>query len=203
MNLLFIHGWAFDGHFWNRLLPLLPECRAQIVDRGFFGSASALPQAKDERTVLVGHSLGFLHGMNMERAWRAVIAINGFAHFVPDCFSAAALREMRGRLQKDTQKTVQTFHDTLGTTPPFGTPNAEKLRAGLDELLEGPVLGNLEKGGAPLLSLASHNDPLVPESASRLLGPSTLFHPTGGHVLPLTDPAWCANAMKTFLRDLP
>ena len=202
MHLIFIHGWALDWSFWDALLPLLPECRATVVERGFFTTAPASAIPEDEPAVLVGHSLGFLHGMNARRNWRGLVAINAFARFTPDCVSAPALQEMKNRMQRDVGKTLRVFHDTIGAQPPYGNPNLARLDEGLDELRDHDLTETLIALNLPHLSLASRNDPLVPESASRALSAATQFHPTGGHVLPRTEPVWCAEAIRTFLKTI-
>jgi pimeloyl-[acyl-carrier protein] methyl ester esterase len=82
-------------------------------------------------------------------------------------------------------------------------PDIDRLRAGLDEL-QADITPLLEPMITPGLVLAARNDPLVPPKVSENLCGLTregalLWHETAGHLLPLRDPEWCANAIKDFL----
>ena len=62
MELVFIHGFGFDASVWDPLFELLPQFKKRRIDLGFFGAA-AEPLRLEGPSVLVGHSLGFLHGL--------------------------------------------------------------------------------------------------------------------------------------------
>src|SRR5262245_19094736 len=102
VELVFIHGWGFDARFWDALSTLLPQFPQKRIDFGFFAS----PKADDAPTsphILIGHSLGFVHGITKMKKWDGWIAINSFPRFVktetkPGCTSAAELRDIRQRL---------------------------------------------------------------------------------------------------------
>ncbi|MDX2028830.1 MAG: alpha/beta hydrolase [Alphaproteobacteria bacterium] len=202
MELVFIHGWGFDARFWDAVSARLRQFPQQRVDLGFFGRASEPVHAP---AVLVGHSLGFLHGLP-QRNWAGWIAINSFPRFVQTpgqegCVPPAMLREMRMRLSANPAQTLQDFHAMIGSPMPEGMPNAECLREGLDALRDGAVDENTACN-IPGLVLASRKDPLVPVAASEKLGRMAqqgLWHEAGGHILPQSDPDWCAQAIENFV----
>ena len=204
MKLVFIHGWGFNSDFWNGVSKFLPGFKQERIDLGFLGEGSDIPET-DEPSLLIGHSLGFLKGLSLSQNWKGWIAINSFPRFITDaskagCVSLASLRDMRIRLQTDPLKTLHSFHAFIGSVPPEGTPNPLRLREGLDALglLDAE---QLKADTYRSLVLASHNDPLVPLATSEALAhkKDILWHPTGGHVLPLIDPSWCANAIQSFI----
>ena len=208
MELVFIHGWGFDAGFWDALSPLLPEYRQQRIDLGFYGqSLPEFPAHGD--CILIGHSLGFVHGMKQKQNWKGWIAINSFPRFVrtpsqAGCVASAQLREMNIGLGFAPARALQAFHKMVGTTVPSGIPDIGRLRAGLDELRDADI-SDISHSHIPLLVLASRNDPLVPPETSEALGSinaqfDVLWHDSGGHVLPLNDPAWCAKSVGRFMQ---
>lgn len=207
MKLTFIHGWGFDARFWNALSELLPQYEQQRVDLGFFGAPT--PVLSGEPGILVGHSLGFVHGLKLRQDWRGWIAINSFARFVrtatqPGCVEAAELRELRMRMTTDPASALQRTYEKLEAHPPAGTPDIPRLLVGLDELRDCDVSDILENIDVPGLVLAGREDHLVPPKTSLALcghAPhgSVTWHETGGHMLPARDPVWCAKAIESFL----
>jgi len=220
IELVFIHGWGFDAHFWDALASKLPHHRQLRVDLEFIkkisgvtGKFSTVSVEKilenENRSILIGHSLGFVHGLQAGRNWAGWIAINSFPHFVakensPACVTAASLREMRMRLQKATENTLADFYKRIGAKPPPGTPNVERLREGLDELRDADVTETLQTLDVPGLVLAGRNDPLVPFAVSEKLGSMAkggglVVNEEGGHLLPQTASSWCALAIANFV----
>lgn len=207
MKLVFIHGWGFDARFWNALALLLPQYQQERIELGFLSSRRTEKFPQDTPAILIGHSLGFIHGWQQRQDWSAWVAINSFPRFVqtetqPGCVPAAALREMRMKLVVQPEKTLQSFYKQNNAEAPQGTPDIERLREGLDELRDGDVRKILETANIPGLVLAAFNDPLVPIAVSEELGRTAqriAWHETGGHVLPQSDPGWCAEAIRGFL----
>ncbi|HUY68731.1 MAG TPA: alpha/beta hydrolase [Alphaproteobacteria bacterium] len=231
VELVFIHGWGFDASFWDPLCELLPPFPQRRVDLGFFGASghaplpaktkglvppeggtklrfSLPPPPGGRKPVLVGHSLGFLHGVTVRQDWRGWVAINGFVRFAEDgsgtgCMPAADLRAMKMRLQKNPRDTLKDFYQSIEAKPLSNVPDAARLCAGLDELRDGDVAKTLAALDVPGLALAARNDPLVPVRASETLGQKAsgglLWHEDGGHNMPQSDAAWCARAITDFL----
>jgi pimeloyl-[acyl-carrier protein] methyl ester esterase len=208
MELVFIHGWGFDARFWDALGALLPKYEKRRVDFGYFGTPAPIPTSPD--SILIGHSLGFLHGIRQKQGWRGWVAINSFRRFLrtdtqAGCASDAELRELKIGLSADPARALDTFYDRIEAPVPEGMPDLERLRAGLEELRYGDISGTLEQMDARGLVLASRNDPLVSPKVSEALCASVRhgelrWHETGGHALPLRDPDWCALMIDDFLK---
>lgn len=205
MKLIFIHGWGFDAHVWDSVTSLLADDNQQCLDMGFFGKP--MLDMDSEPAILIGHSLGFVHGLTLRNNWHGWIAINSFPRFLttptaPGCVPSSALRDMRMRLTVAPEKTLKGFHELLGSSMPSGTPDMEKLREGLDRLRDSEV-GETAAQISPGLVLASRHDPLVPAGTSEALAHNKdiLWHEGGGHILPQTDPAFCAHAIRCFMEE--
>jgi pimeloyl-[acyl-carrier protein] methyl ester esterase len=206
MKLIFIHGWGFDAGFWDRLAPLLPEFGQQRIDLGFFGKKT--DDVQPEENILVGHSLGFVHGMRNSQNWAGWVAINCFPRFVSDgdkigCVEPAVLRTMRQQLAKNPERTLTAFYELIGASQMVAaSSDLDNLSAGLDELRDADIGGLLQTNTKPGLILAAKNDPLVPVSTSEAMAVSNKrlrWHPTGGHILPQSEAAWCAKVIEDFM----
>jgi len=200
-TLVFIHGWGLAPDFWNRLAPLLPGTEQHRVNLGFYGEPAETFPGDD--CVLIGHSLGFVYGMAKKKNWRGWIAINSFPRFVgppgSGCASLDELKDMASRLEKNPAETLKKFYAFIGAEPPAGYPDLKKLREALDMLR---ILA-VGRSAIPGLMLAARNDCLVPEATGAALaaGHSAEWHESGGHVLPQSDPAWCAERISSFLKQ--
>ncbi len=208
MELVFVHGWGFEASFWDPLAAFLTDYPQQRVDRGYFGSKRDLVKT-NQKSVLIGHSLGFVHGLSLRQDWAGLIAINSFARFIREenkmgCVAPSVLRDMRMRLVADPAKTLGDFYGLIGAKPPAGTPDTARLREGLDELRDTDCGASLAALDVPTLILASRDDELVPVKASEALAREAMqgrleWHSTGNHTLPQSDPDWCALHIKRFL----
>ncbi len=209
MKLIFIHGWAFDASFWGELSAFLPQYEQQRMDLGFFAESSA-EDIIAEKSILVGHSLGFVRGLNLTKNWAGIIAINSFPNFVEQtnrvgCVAPLALRSMRQKLGVNAQKTLDDFYRLTGAIPPQkpSVPNINRLKEGLDELRDVKDSNLMTMQNKPNLILAASNDPLVPQAVTESFSTVTaniLWHDDGGHLLPRNDPAWCASAITGFMQ---
>jgi pimeloyl-[acyl-carrier protein] methyl ester esterase len=210
MRLVFIHGWGFDARIWNGVagcLPHIPHIKGEL---GFLGQPPVPPVFQDG-DILVGHSLGFLWGMAQGHFFPRWVAINSFACFTHDdpqktCVPSANLRALRRNLARDPQKTLRDFH-TLITSPDAPDQfDAGKLDAGI-ALLETLDLGEslLERDNHGLI-LAAQDDALVPVAATEYLASNCrtvdIMWKAGGHILPITEPDWCATQIEKFLNDV-
>lgn len=199
MNLVFIHGWGFDQSFWQALAARLTRYQQEFVDLGFFGAASPLEPAAPDR-ILIGHSLGFVHGLQSKKNWAGVIAINSFARFPA---SGAVLDGMKKQCARDPALTLARFYERIEAEAPtvIAQPNKEKLCEGLDVLRDVDMSGELADLSVPALVLAAENDPLVPIEVSQRIKAGADFHShaSGGHILPKSDAAWCAERISQFL----
>jgi pimeloyl-[acyl-carrier protein] methyl ester esterase len=203
MRLVFIHGWALRPDIWDALAPLLPGPQIR-VDLGYF-AAPDIP-ALQSGDVLVGHSAGLLWGLRQRGDWAGVVAVNAFARFCFDssgegCVEPAALRAMRQALERDAQSCADSFRATIGLPPAQAEAQKERLMDGLDLLRDFDATPLA--GGRPTLALGAENDALAPPAASRRLadvsGGTLALHDAGGHGLPWTAPAFCAERIAAFL----
>ncbi|MGE3624488.1 MAG: alpha/beta fold hydrolase [Bdellovibrionales bacterium] len=207
-KLVFIHGWGFDAGFWDPLAAHLAQFSQSRIDLGFYGAPADCLTATAS-CLLIGHSLGFMHGITNGQGWRGWIAVNGFSRFIHTpagmgCLPPAQLRAMRAGLNADAQKTLSNFYKLVGTLPPSGAPVPARLGEGLDALRDMDIHDTLSGSTVPGLVLAADDDPLVPAAVSHELGRfagdgNLRMHAHAGHLLPLTRPAWCAEAIYDFI----
>jgi len=203
-SLVFVHGWGFDAGFWHPVRALLPDRACAAIDLGFTGEASA-PEPP-AGAVAVGHSLGFL--WLLERRpfpWRALIAINGFPRFVEgDGFrpavAARALERMIAEFDRNPGKVAAEFLVRCGASAPADGFDARRMAEALRWLLEWDGRRALSAETAPVHVLAGRGDPIVPPAmtVAGFAGRQIHWH-EGGHLLPQTDPAWCAERIVACL----
>lgn len=206
MRLVFVHGWGFHAGIWEALIPCLHGHETGVVDLGFCRGGPKALSSLPEDAVYVGHSFGVLwllrHG---PRPMKGLVSIGGF-----DCFHAhvapSAIDPIRLGITKNLPAQMQHFWRQCGA-PGFSAIEFDRatLLAGLDWLCKWDGRKDLEALRAPMLALASEDDPIVPAAASRAMweGRADLhMRPDGGHALPLTRPEWCAEHIAGFLDGL-
>lgn len=221
MDLVFVHGWGFNAEFWDSVLALIsPASRPQRphhihnVDLGFFGPSrltfEQIVPVCSGNAVLVGHSLGFLSGLAQTRAWKGLIGINTFPCFVDKpgakgCVAPAVLRDLKRRLNQNPQNALLDFYKLIHASsyaPRLTDIDVWPLTKGLDLLASMDARSLLTNLSCPALFLASRNDPLVPALVSQSLeryGELKMLE-SDSHILPLYDPALCAEHIERYLR---
>lgn len=207
MHLVFIHGWGFGPDIWAPVLERLDyRMKTTCVDLGFFQPANLLDDIPP-RSVIAGHSLGFLwllkHGLKFSPD--AVISISGFDRFTPHV-DPRIVRAMKKGVERNVDRQLQSFWDNCGVADykPASQPDNKRLIEGLDwlETLDGrEELAGLD---CPKLVLAARGDKIVPEPMSRDIwtGQDILWSETGGHMLPVTRPDWTAQKITEFIDEL-
>ena len=113
---------------------------------------------------------------------------------------------MRRGLRRDAYQTVEAFWRGCGTEP-FAPPDAlkvERLDEGLGWLMDWDETEAKAELACPILTLAARDDAIVPPAMSEAIWRSDtiLWSDTGGHVLPLKHPEWCANHVLDFAHAL-
>jgi pimeloyl-[acyl-carrier protein] methyl ester esterase len=198
------HGWGYDAAFWAPLAALLGPIAAD--DRGYFGSPRADPVDAAAPHLLVGHSLGVMRlADEAGPGCRGIVAINGFDRFAAGPgfpgVASRALDRMARRYGDDPAGTVVAFRDRCGDAAPLPGPPTPRLADDLALLRHGRVRLAPD---LPLLRLDGADDPLLSPAHREacLAGASARVSPSGGHLLPLTDPDWCADAISAFLACL-
>jgi pimeloyl-[acyl-carrier protein] methyl ester esterase len=196
--LVLLHGWGCDAAMWDRVVPLLPRFDVIRLDRGYFGAQRQCDRP-DRACVAVGHSLG---AMWLARMWGDVplVAINGFDRFCgQDGVPSRVLARMQTRFAQTPGAVLDDFRLTVGAGPTPAMPSPQPLAEDL-ALLADDSAPPLRK--APLLVLQAQDDPLLPAALrdGTFGGLNSRSRADGGHMLPLTQPAWCAAQIEAFAR---
>lgn len=206
MRFFFVHGWGFDTTLWDRLAPLLPEWPSDRLDRGYFGQFQE--PSPTTPFVAVAHSFGamlMLRGMPAE--CRGLIAINGFERFsaTPNRAGVAprVLDRMIARFDEDAPAVLAEFRRRCGWMAPFQNIERERLRQDLRTLRDGDYREQAARFARPILSVQGGADPILPTGLreSAFASASVVNYatsPGGGHLLPVTDPDFCANQIRVF-----
>jgi len=207
-TLVFVHGWAFEPGFWDPLRKLLDAWPQWVLDMGYF-----MPGAPDQEElppgplVMIGHSFGYmramLHAPERVRAW---VSINGFTRFsagpdFPHGVAERVLQRMAARLLASPAAVVDDFRRRCGAGPAGSAPRQQILARDLDAMLTQDLRALNRQRSAPLLTMAGEADPIVPPGMTRdaFDGDEIDWAPEGGHLLPLSDPGWCAARIVGFL----
>lgn len=213
-RLLLVHGWGFDATVWDALAAALPEAECRRVDLGYFGALCPPPPPlpdDDGPVIAVGHSLGVLWLLQTRPCpWAGLVAINGFPRFTeaPDYAPAVPgrmLERMIARFPKAPAAVLAEFRRRCGAdAAPPADLDAARLLDGLIALRDWDARAAL---AGPRLVLSGRDDPILPPGMAEHAfgtGPAVIHHehPTGGHRLPLTEPAWCAAHLRAFSAGL-
>jgi len=207
---LFLHGWAFDRTVWGDVIGFLPGVECRVADRGYFGNPCALDAPGD--TLVVAHSLGAMQALaNLPAHCRGMVAINGFERFSAATdwpgIAPRVLQRMLARLDEDPASVVNEFRMRCGTVAQDGPADLAALRADLTMLRDGDTRAAAAAWRLPLITLEADDDPIVPQSLrdaafAAVPGRVRLRRATGGHLLPLADPATCAATIRDALDAL-
>lgn len=212
MKLLFVHGWGFDAGFWRLLAAQLREWEQVIEDRGYFGAPTGPGALVEGPCIAVTHSLGTMRLLAAPPPGLAgLVAINGFARFTarPDKAGVPVrvVDRMIRRFAQSPASVLADFRRTCGC--PEGKQGAEPDT--LDTALLQADLLRLRNGDSPpcpvpLLAIHGGRDPLLPpamrEEAFSREDAQHIDVPEGGHLLPLEDPALCAQAVRGMIGTL-
>lgn len=205
--LLFDHGWAFDSRIWRAVGERLSGFRCLYADRGYFRDARE-PVA-EAPYCHVGHSMGALRGMaSASGECLGLVAINGFDCFMArDGFPGVAPRvldRMIANFETRPGEVVSQFRQRCGAGEPEESLDVTRLGADLLALRNADCRGARD---LPILSLQGGEDPILPPAMR-----AALFAGAGrvereeregaGHLLPLTDPDYCAAMIADFAEQL-
>jgi pimeloyl-[acyl-carrier protein] methyl ester esterase len=204
MNFVFVHGWGFHAGLWSDVAARLGG-ETHLVDLGFVSGGPRASNDWPDDAVAIGHSLGLLWLLRQKRPIRALVSVGGF-----DCFCCHMPRSrvvaMHRALLRDPAAMLASFWEGCGAAP-FAPPEAlqtGRLAEGLDWLMDWDARGVSASLDCPVLALAARDDAIVPQDMSeRIWGNRLLWSEDGGHVLPLSRPEWCADAVREFVDGLP
>jgi pimeloyl-[acyl-carrier protein] methyl ester esterase len=199
--LILLHGWGYQAAFWQPLIAALSDMDCRAWDLGYFGTPSFLPPERE--AVAVGHSHGLQWLLHQRPfAWKGLISINGFSRFaaatdLPEGVPLAQIDRLGETLEQDPLGCLTGFRQRCGDwVAPPDTPDIVRLLDSLEHLRQWD-----ERPAVPDLALCGEADKVVPASLSRALFPEgTMRWHTGGHLLPLQDPDWCAGEIRTWLK---
>lgn len=196
-SVVLVHGWGYDAGLWDALRARL-TVEATTVDFGYFGAVSPAPTFT-EPVIAVGHSLGALWWLTQSGIpWRRLLCINGFPRFIEATDYAPAvaprvLARMRQQFEREPAAVLADFHARCGGHAPNGTPDIERLAAGLDALSSWDGRATLAARRADIVALAGTHDPIVPAAMSALAFGTVESIDAPGHLLPVTHPELCAQ----------
>lgn len=210
-TLLFVHGWAFGPDIWAPLRARLIDWPQATIDLGYFGAAHT--PTLNGSYIVIGHSYGVAHSLAHPCSKLAgFVSINGFARFcandmLPQGVPTRVLERMLSRLDKDAGAVVSDFRIRCAAPPTCAHPHTAALRRDLLALRDSDARTILEQLNVPVLALAGDADPIVaPTSTQAQFGQHqhiTLYwRENGDHLLPLSAPDWCADALRHFLDTL-
>lgn len=190
------------------MAPLLGQGEVSLVDLGFISGGPEAAKDWPDGAIGVGHSLGLLwllRQASQGRRFRGLVSIQGFDRFCPRVPEARVFGMRRG-LARDPATMLAAFWRGCGTGP-FAPPNAlnrERLDEGLGWLLDWDERAMLASLDCPVLALAARDDAIVPPPMSAAIfgAEKIAWSETGGHVLPLSRPDWCAKHVLDFAHDL-
>jgi len=210
MHFVFVHGWGFNAAIWRDLTGYMRNSEVSLVDLGFVEGGSPSVSVWPSDAVAVGHSLGLLwllhRAAEEDRApFRALVSIQGFDRFCPH-IPPSRVAGMRRGLRRVAYQTLHAFWRGCGTEP-FASRealNVERLDEGLGWLMDWDETETKAKLACPTLALAARDDAVVPQAMSEAIWRSDTIRwsDTGGHVLPLKHPEWCANHVLDFAHAL-
>jgi pimeloyl-[acyl-carrier protein] methyl ester esterase len=161
--------------------------------------------------VAIGHSYGVARLLQVMPAngYAGLIGINGFARFAaaddfPEGVPARLLDRMIARLARQPAEVVNDFRLRCGAPPrPDAGANAA-LAASLDAMRHADHREALQGLACPWLALAAEDDAIVTPAMTRaqFADSHTTWRADGGHLLPLTRTAWCAEQIQPWLDAL-
>lgn len=204
MKILFAHGWGFDHRFWEPLAALLPEHEHQFDDRGYFGEGHA--PAIEGPCLAVTHSFGTMRVLyDPPPGLTGIIAFNGFDRFSARTGRAGipvrVIDRMLRRFTEHPEDVLTEFRRSCGNEAPFGTVFPDPLREDLLRLRD----GECPSPHVPLTSVQGRQDPLLPREMRDSVFPRGSVKRVGhsaGHLLPIEDPAFCAEAVNAMIGAL-
>lgn len=208
-KIIFAHGWSLSEHLWDHVLSRLgPMGYTTLLLDPMIAEEQNLPAETLDNAIVIGHSLGALWLLSKasQSSYRAFISISGF-----DCFykhvNPRDIKTMLLMLERNPKKQIHDFQSYAGLTSDYTnapTPALPALRTGLQWLAIKDFGIEKQKLHCPILCLASKDDRIVPKKMTLSCWQTQPIKwiETGGHILPLTQPNWCADRILEFIQSL-
>lgn len=209
MKLLFVHGWGFDSRIWDKVRGHLGEFGHECID---FGFTKDMPQREDlpnKPYIAVGHSMGVMWALKHRSShMKGLVSIGGF-----DCFYRHVPPEIldgfRQRFTADPAAHMKRFwaQGLEEDLCPIDRLNLERLSEGMNWLATWDAREDAQSFAGPILAIALRHDKIVPPAMSEAVWKNIpdaklVWHETGGHFLPSTEPEYCAEKIRGFARGL-
>lgn len=201
-TILLVHGWGFHSGLWQDVTPLLKDFEIKYVDLGFIWQGPKGTSRLPQNAICVGHSFGLAwllrHG---PRPMRGLVSIAGFDNY-SDHMRRDHLASMKLGLDKDAEAELMAFWRAIGIGDFSDRVNFDVagMRGALDWIANWDLRQTRNNLTCPIMALASADDPFVPKAMSEAIwGKGDLrMRDDGSHALPLTQPTWCADAIREF-----
>lgn len=212
MRLVFMHGWGFNSSFWNPLLTSLDGYETVVLDAGYFGQPHAY--LDDGRPfVAIGHSFGTIRLLDtISSHCLGFVAINGFDYFVRRNAAEGGvpirvLDRMIARFEEDPLIVLHDFQTRCGAQVDAldeNLLNKDTLLRDLYLLRESDVRSAVQNAEIEFALLNGNLDPLIDgarrqSSFTNVMSATSFTHPDGGHLLPITQPQWCAQHIVSLV----
>jgi pimeloyl-[acyl-carrier protein] methyl ester esterase len=207
MHYVLVHGWGFNASLWQPLIAQLGAAETTLVDLGFIeGGEGCGNQEWPEDAIAVGHSLGVLWLLKQEQArFRGLVSIQGFDRYCPHVPKSRVVALKRG-IDRDPAGTMEAFWRSCAAPEfaPATALNTDRLREGLDWLIQWDAEDARKSLRCPVLSLATRDDVIVPPAMTETIWGSenVVWQPEGGHALPIRFPKWCAAHVVEFANSV-
>ncbi|MDJ0514617.1 MAG: alpha/beta fold hydrolase [Methyloceanibacter sp.] len=207
MRFVLVHGWGFNSSIWGPLIAQLGEAETTVLDLGFVGRANGSEIGEwPENAIAVGHSLGVLWLLRRGGGrFRGLVSIQGFDRYCPHIPKSRVVALKRG-IDRDPASTMEAFWASCGAPgfAPSSDLNADRLRDGLDWLIQWDAEDARKSLRCPILSLATRDDVIVPPAMTEVIWgkDNVVWRPEGGHVLPWKSPEWCAAHVVEFANSV-
>ena len=207
MHFVLVHGWGFNASIWTPLIAHLGEAETTVLDLGFVaGAANAGDPEWPEDAIAIGHSLGVLWLLkNGGARFRGLVSLQGFDRYCPHVPKSRVVALKRG-IDRDPAGTMEAFWGSCGAPgfAPAAALNVDRLREGLDWLIQWDAEDIRKTLRCPVLSLATQDDVIVPPAMTEAIWgkENVVWRPDGGHVLPIKFPEWCATHVVEFANSV-
>lgn len=163
---VFCHGFGFDGSFWNKLIPFFSGDFCVSLDLGYFGKHQKLPFI-DNNTCLIGigHSLGFVKLLELEKKPDCLIGLNAFINFLGNNLNLykkryKELQSMKYSFMKYPYLTLKRFYQRCGIpnqTDSLLKLKKEKIKKDFHSFFKAFSITE----NVPTLLLGSKDDPVI------------------------------------------
>jgi len=167
IRFVFCHGFGFNNHFWDNLAPYFIKENCTFIDLGYFRKPSCPIAFHEQKLIGIGHSLGLLKLLALNKNFECLIGLNGFVNFLghTDPLRRKRQLELKALKQGVIKKPIETL-------------SAFYARCGLPEWIYQGFMSDLDVNvilselaflktshrvpPIPMLILASNDDSIVP-----------------------------------------